>query len=319
MDRSARIWIAGGGRFTGGALARRLREAGCEQVLVGPEGREARDAAALDAFFARERPAYVFLLGGASGGIARNLREPAALMLDNLRLETAVIDAAHRHGVRKLLYLAAACVYPRDCDQPMQPAQLGSGPLEPTSEAYAMAKWTGLVLCGAYARQHGARFVSAIPANPFGPGASTSPEDGHVVEGLLRRFHEARRRADAEVVVWGTGAPRRDFLYVDDLADALLFLMERYDGAEPVNVSSGWELSIRELAGRIAQVVGFEGRIRFDPSRPDGAPRKVLDGAPLRALGWRPRASLDEALAATSRFVAAELAAPAGAGAAAHA
>lgn len=305
MDRAARIWIAGGERFTGSALARRLRAEGCGQLLGGEGTPDPRNAAAVDAFFARERPEYVFLLGGSSGGIARNEREPADLMLDNLRIEIAVLDAAHRHRVRKLLYLAAACIYPRDCEQPMRPAQLGTGPLEPTSEAYAMAKWAGIVLCRAYGRQHGAPFIVAIPANPFGPGAATSPEEAHVIEALLGRLHEARGSGEPEVVVWGSGAPRRDFLYVDDLADALVFLMERYEGPEPINVSGGGELSIRELAERMAKVVGFTGRLRFDTSRPDGAPRKALDGGPLRALGWRPATPLDEALAETSRFVAA--------------
>ena len=175
MERGARIWIAGGGSFLGRALARRLRTEGLEGLVGAGEGApDLRDPAAVESFFARERPEYVFLLGGRSGGIGRNLREPADLMLHNLRIETSVLPAAHRHGVRKLLYLAAACIYPRECEQPMRPAQLGSGPLEPTSEAYAMAKWAGLVLCRAYARQHGAPFVTAIPANPFGPGADTA-------------------------------------------------------------------------------------------------------------------------------------------------
>ncbi len=304
MDPGARIWIAGGGSFLGCALARRLRAEG-QTALPGVAGDapDLRDPAAVDAFVARERPEYIFLLGGRSGGIARNEREPADLMLDNLRVETSVVPAAHRHGVRKLLYLAAACIYPRDCEQPMRPAQLGSGPLEPTSEAYAMAKWTGLVLCRAYARQHGAPFVVAIPANPFGPGAETSAEGGHVVETLLRRMHEARERRDPEVVVWGSGRALRDWLYVDDLADACLFLMRHYDGPEPINVSGGAETSVAELAERVRKVVGFEGRLRFDPSRPEGAPRKVLDGEPLRRLGWAPRASLDGALAETYRWL----------------
>ncbi len=305
MERGARIWIAGGGSFLGRALARRLRAEGFEGLVGAGEGAspDLRDPAAVESFVARERPEYVFLLGGRSGGIGRNLREPADLMLDNLRIETSVLPAAHRHGVRKLLYLAAACIYPRDCEQPMRPAQLGSGPLEPTSEAYAMAKWTGLVLCRAYARQHGAPFVVAIPANPFGPGAETSAEGGHVVETLLRRMHEARERRDPEVVVWGSGRALRDWLYVDDLADACLFLMRHYDGPEPINVSGGAETSVAELAERVRKVVGFEGRLRFDPSRPEGAPRKVLDGEPLRRLGWAPRASLDGALAETYRWL----------------
>jgi GDP-L-fucose synthase len=302
MQTGARIWIAGGG-FVGQALAERLRRAGHAGLLEGPDP---RDPAAVDAFFARERPEYVFLLGGRSGGIARNQREPADLMLDNLRVETSVLPAAHRHGVRKLLYLAAACVYPRDCEQPMRPAQLGSGPLEPTSEAYAMAKWAGLVLCRAYARQHGAPFHAAIPANAFGPGAETRSDDAHVAEALLRRMHEARLRGDAEVVVWGTGRAVRDWLYVDDLADACVFLMERYAGEEPINVSGDAPTSVAELAERIRKLVGFEGRLRFDPGRPDGAPRKVLDGEPLRRLGWSPRAPLDDALAATYAWVRAQ-------------
>jgi GDP-L-fucose synthase len=304
MERGARIWIAGGGRFLGGALERRLRAAGHEALLgVGGAAPDLRDAAAVDAFFAKEKPEWVFLLGGRSGGIARNQREPADLMLDNLRVETSVLPAAHRYGVRKLLYLAAACIYPRECEQPMRPAQLGSGPLEPTSEAYAMAKWTGLVLCAAYARQYRLPFFVAIPANAFGPGAETRSEDAHVVEALLCRMHEARMRRDPEVVVWGSGRAVRDWLYVDDLADACVFLMERHTGEEPINVSGGAPTSVAELAERVRAVVGFEGRLRFDASRPDGAPRKVLDGEPLRRLGWTPRASFDEALAATYAWV----------------
>ena len=284
-------------------MARRLRESGFANLVgAGDAAPDLRDAEAVDEFFESERPEYVFLLGGRSGGIARNQREPAELMLDNLRIETALIPAAHRHGARKLLYLAAACIYPRDCEQPMRPAQLGTGPVEPTSEPYAMAKWAGLVLCRAFARQFGARFIAAIPANPFGPGDDTRSEDAHVVGALTRRMHEAKLRGDAEVVVWGTGRARRDFLFVDDLADALLFLMQRYDGVEPVNVSGASDVAIGELAERIQKVVGFGGRLRFDASRPDGAPRKTLDGEPLRALGWSPRHSLDAALAATYRW-----------------
>ena len=303
LETQARIFVAGGGALVGDAVVRRLRAAGFANLTgVGDAAPDLRDAAAVDAFFAGERPEFVFLLGGRSGGIARNLREPADLMLDNLRIETALIPAAHRHGVRKLLYLAAACIYPRDCEQPMRPAQLGSGPVEPSSEAYAMAKWAGLVLCRAFATQFGANFVTAIPANPFGPGDDTRSEDAHVVGALIRRMHEAKLRGDAEVVVWGTGRARRDFLYVDDLADALLFAMQRYEGPEPINVSGASDVAIGELAECIQKVVGFGGRLRFDTSRPDGAPRKTLDGAPLRALGWSPRHTLEEALAATYRW-----------------
>lgn len=314
MDTQARIFVAGGGALVGDALVRRLRDAGFANLAgVGDTAPDLRDAEAVDEFFATEQPEYVFLLGGRSGGIARNLREPAELMLDNLRIETALIPAAHRHGVRKLLYLAAACIYPRDCEQPMRPAQLGSGPVEPTSEAYAMAKWAGLVLCRAYARQYGAPFIATIPANPFGPGDDMRSEDAHVVGALIRRMHEAKQRGDAEVIVWGTGRARRDFLFASDLADALVFLMQRYDGEEPINVSGASDVAIGELAECIQKVVGFSGQLLFDASRPDGAPRKTLDGEPLRALGWSPRHALEEALAATYRwFVESE------SGAAAH-
>ncbi len=303
METQARIFVAGGGALVGDAVLRRLRSAGFANLVgCGDTEPDLRDADAVDEFFASERPDYVFLLGGRSGGIARNLREPAELMLDNLRLETALIPAAHRHGVRKLLYLAAACIYPRDCEQPMHPAQIGTGPVEPSSEAYAMAKWAGLVLCRAFAKQYGARFITAIPAVPFGPGEDTRSEDAHVVGALIRRMHEAKERGDAEVVVWGTGRARRDFLYVDDLADALVFLIQRYDGEEPINVSGASDVAIGELAECIQKVVGFSGRLRFDTTRPDGAPRKTLDGAPLRALGWSPQHTLEDALAATHRW-----------------
>jgi GDP-L-fucose synthase len=299
---SQRIFVAGSERFVGAALLRRLGRERC--VGLGDTAPDLRDAAAVDAFFARDRPDAVLLLGGRSGGIARNQREPASLMLDNLRVQSAVIPAAHRHGVAKLVFLAAACIYPRECEQPMHPAQLGTGPVEPTSEAYATAKWGGLALCRAFAQEHGARFVTAIPANPFGPGDDTRSEDAHVVGALLRRMHEAKLRRDAEVVVWGSGRARRDFLFVDDLADALVFVLERYeDTTTPINVSAGSDVAIAEIAERIQKTVRFEGRLVFDASRPDGAPRKTLDGSALAGMGWSPRASLDEALAETYRWM----------------
>lgn len=302
MTELRRILVAGSERFVGEALLRRLGRERC--MGLGDAAPDLRDAAAVDAFFARERPDAVFLIGGHSGGIARNQREPASLMLDNLRIQDAVIPAAHRYGVAKLVFVAAACIYPRACEQPMHPSLLGTGRVEPTSEAYAMAKSAGLALCRAFADEHGARFVTAIPANPFGPGDDTRSEDAHVVGALLRRMHEAKLRGDAEVAVWGSGRARRDFLYVDDLADALIFVLDRYDDATtPINVSAGSDVTIAEIAERIQKVVGFEGRLVFDTSRPDGAPRKTLDGSVLAALGWRPRVSLDDALAETHRWM----------------
>jgi len=312
LERDARIFVAGSPRFVGAALLRRLRAAGHANLIgLGADAPDLRHAPSVDTFFVRERPDYVFLLGGRSGGIQRNQREPASLMLDNLAIETAVLPAAQRHGVRKLVYLAAACIYPRECEQPMRPAQLGAGPVEPTSEAYAMAKWAGLVLCRALAQEHGSRFVTAIPANPFGPGDDTRSEDAHVVGALLRRMHEAKRRGDAEVAIWGSGRARRDFLFVDDLADALLFAMERWDdAATPFNVSGGSDLSIGEVAEAIQKTVGFTGRLVLDATKPDGAPRKTLDGSALATLGWTAKTPLADALAATYRAFLAEEAAP---------
>lgn len=281
-----------------------MRRLGADGIalLAGLADDALRDAAAVEAFFAREKPTHVFLLGGRSGGIQRNQREPASLMLDNLAIETAVLPAAARHGCRKLVYLAAACIYPRECEQPMRPEHLGTGPVEPTSEAYAMAKWAGLVLCRALAQEHGVRFVTAIPANPFGPGDDTRSADAHVVGALLRRMHEAKQRGDTEVALWGSGRARRDFLYVDDLADALVFVMERWDDVmTPCNVSGGTDLSIGEVAEAIQKTVGFAGKLVLDATKPDGAPRKTLDGAALAALGWRPKTLLADALAATYR------------------
>jgi GDP-L-fucose synthase len=253
----------------------------------------------VEAFFSAAKPESVVFAAGRSGGIAANLRLPADLMLDNLLSAAHVLDAARRHGTGKLLYLASSCAYPRECPQPMRPGHLMTGPLEPSNEAYATAKIAGLVLCQALRRQYGAPFISAIPANAFGPGDDFSPEDGHVIASLLRRMHEAKEAGAPEVAVWGTGAPVRDFIFVDDLARACVFLLESHDGEIPVNVGSGSGTSIRELAAEVAKAVGYRGRVVFDPSRPDGMMRKVLDTGPLSALGFTTFTPLPEALAAT--------------------
>jgi GDP-L-fucose synthase len=304
LHRNASILVAGAETFVGAALVGRLRARGYPRVLGGdvPE-RDLRDAASVEELFAATNPDAVVLAAGRSGGIARNQREPADLLLDNLLVQTAVIEAAHRHRVSKLLFLASACIYPRECPQPMRPEQIGTGPIEPTSQAYATAKIAGLEMCRAFARQYGDRFVTAIPANVFGPGDDVDPEDSHVVGALLCRMHAAKLRGDPEVVIWGSGRVRRDFLFVGDLAAACEFLLREYDGVEPINVSSGSDVAIAELAERIRRVVGYEGRLLFDPHRPDGAPLKTLDAGPLRALGWKPETSLDEGLAATYRWL----------------
>jgi len=300
MDRSSPVFVAGGETLIGSAVLRALERAGFDRLTGWETGEvDLTDSAQVDAFFASARPAYVFLAAGRSGGIAANTRCPADLMLDNLTVQTNVIHAAHRHGVEKLLYLASSCCYPRDCPQPMREEYLLTGPLEPTNEAYATAKIAGIKLCRAFRKQHGDRFICAIPANAFGPGDDFSLEDSHVVAALLRRMHEARLAGAPEVEVWGTGKPKRDFIYADDLAEACLLLMEKYDEAEPVNVGSSTGISIAEAAYAAKEVVGYEGTLRFNADRPDGMPIKILDCRKVAALGWRPRRSFSAALKET--------------------
>jgi GDP-L-fucose synthase len=230
----------------------------------------------------------VFFVGGISGGIEFNRTHPADLIRDNLLTTLNVVDAAHRHGVTKLLDLASSCAYPRAAAQPLRVESLTTGPLEPTSEAYATAKLAGWKLCDAYRRQHGCRFVTAFPANAFGPHDDFDPANGHVIPALIRRMHEAREEAAPAVTIWGSGQPRREFIYSRDLADACIFAMEQYEGEAPINLGGGTDLTIAEAARTIAEVLGYRGRIAFDSSKPDGAPRKALDSSGLFEMGWRP-------------------------------
>jgi GDP-L-fucose synthase len=253
----------------------------------------------VDAFIARVRPGAVVVASVRSGGIAANMRHPADFLQENLAADTSVIAAAHRHRVPKLLYLGSSCMYPRACAQPMRVEDLMTGPLEPTSEAYATAKLAGLALVRAHRRQHGDDFIAAIPADAFGPGDDFSDEGAHVVAALIRRFHEAKDRQAPTATVWGTGRARRDFLFVDDLADACLLLLDRYTGDAPINVGGGADVPIAELAGLIRDVVGYAGALVFDAAKPDGMPRKTLDTAPLAALGFTPATGLRAGLAAT--------------------
>jgi len=300
VNETSRIYVAGGDALIGAALRERLRANGYTNLVGEPPGEP--DLACpwqVEDFFAAERPEYVFVAAGPSGGIRANQSYPARLMRDNLLMTVHVVHAAHHHGVSKLLYLASSCSYPRLAPQPMRVASLMTGPLEPTNEAYAMAKLAGLVLCQAYRRQYGAPFITAIPANAFGPHDDFSAEDSHVIPGLVRRFHEARCCGQAEVRIWGSGSPRREFLYSRDLADACLFVMRNYDGDKPINLGGGQELSIADTASAIAAVVGYRGRLSFDTSRPDGMPLKGLDAQPLRKLGWTPSTPFRTALAET--------------------
>ncbi|MBM4048356.1 MAG: GDP-L-fucose synthase [Planctomycetes bacterium] len=303
MDKQSRIYVAGAETLIGSALLRQLERQG-HRNLVGQPGHapDLADGAQVDAFFARTKPEFVFFAAGKSGGIRANQKYPADLMIDNLLAACHVIQAAHRHGVKKLLYLASSCSYPKHCPQPMRVESLLTGPLEPTNEAYAVAKLAGLKLCQAYRQQHGANFICGIPADAFGPGDDFSPEDSHVVPALIRRMHEAKLAHAASVEIWGTGSPRREFIFADDLADACLFAMRHYDGPEPLNLGGGSNLSIKELAETIQAVVGFAGELRFDTSKPDGMPLKGLDSSRLLALGWRPQTPFRDALEATYQW-----------------
>jgi len=303
MDRSARIFVAGHRGLVGAAIVRALQARGFGGLLL--RSRQELDLTrqdAVDAFFAEQRPEYVFLAAARVGGIHANSTYPADFIRDNLQLQTNVIDAAYRHGVRKLLFLGSSCIYPKLAPQPIAESSLLTGPLEPTNEWYAIAKIAGLKMAQAYRRQYGFDAISAMPTNLYGPGDNFNLENSHVLPALIRRFHEARERGAGHVTLWGTGTPRREFLHVDDAADACLFLMEHYDGEEPVNVGCGEDVTIRELAERVRDAVGFAGRIEFDTGRPDGTPRKLLDVTRLTSLGWRPRIPLADGVASTYRW-----------------
>ena len=300
MKATSRVYVAGGDTLLGAALLERLQAAG-HQNLVGlpPDEPDLTVAGQVEDFFAEARPDYVFVTAGKSGGIRANQTYPAELMLHNLLVTAHVLQSAHAQGVEKLLYLASSCCYPREAPQPLRVEALMTGPLEPTNEAYATAKLAGMKLCAGYRRQNGAAFITAIPANPFGPNDDFHPDRGHVIPALIHKLHEAKLRADPEVVLWGTGTPQREFIYSKDLADACLFVMKHYDEAEPLNLGGGAVLSIAEAAWAVTEVVGYEGRVCFDPSRTDGMSFKALDASKLRALGWQPATSFRTALEET--------------------
>ncbi|MCP4852751.1 MAG: GDP-L-fucose synthase [Actinomycetia bacterium] len=300
MDRSAPLFVAGHRGLVGSAIVRRLKDEGFTDLrTVGRDDLDLRDQAAVDAWFDAERPQYVFLVAGTVGGIHANSTRPAEFLYDNLMIHGTVVQAAHRTGVDKLLYLGSSCIYPRHATQPITEEALLSGPLEPTNEGYALAKIAGIKLCETYRRQYGDDFISAMPTNLYGPGDNFDLEGGHVLPALMRRFHEARLAGDDSVTVWGTGTARREFLHVDDLADACLHLMDHYSAPGHVNVGTGIDLTIRELAEAIRDLVHPDGALVFDTSKPDGMPRKVLDVSRLAALGWTASTPLSDGLAAT--------------------
>lgn len=306
-----RVWVAGHRGMVGSALVRRLVREDCEILTVTRQECDLRRQEAVERWLGVARPDVVVIAAAKVGGIAANDRFPAEFLYDNLMIEANLIHAAHRVGVAKLLFLGSSCIYPRQAPQPMPEDCLLEGPLEPTNQWYAVAKIAGIKLCQAYRRQHGSDFISAMPTNLYGPGDNFDLATSHVVPALLAKMHAARVEGADEVEIWGTGRPRRELLHVDDLADACVHLLKVYSDEQHLNVGYGQDLSIAELAALIRRIVGFGGRLRFNPERPDGTPQKLLDTTRLDALGWRPRIPLDAGLAATYRWYLDHLADPA--------
>ncbi|MFF9348901.1 GDP-L-fucose synthase family protein [Streptomyces sp. NPDC014734] len=299
LRAGARVFVAGHRGLVGSAVARALTAAGHEVITRGRDRLDLRDAGRTVAFLREVRPDAVVLAAARVGGIMANDTQPVQFLEDNLRIQLSVVAGAHAAGAERLLFLGSSCIYPRRAPQPIPESALLTGPLEPTNEAYALAKIAGLVQIRSYRRQYGASYISAMPTNLYGPGDNFDLETSHVLPALIRRFHEARRDGAPSVTLWGTGRPRREFLHVDDLAAACLLLLERYDGEDPVNVGCGHDLSISELAATVGEVTGYRGRVEWDASKPDGAPRKLLDTTRLAALGFTPRISLRDGIAAT--------------------
>jgi GDP-L-fucose synthase len=303
MDLNARVFVAGHRGLVGSALVRRLTREGYRNLLTATrEQLDLRDQAAVNYWFRANRPEFVILAAGTVGGILANSTRPAEFIYDNMMMHATVVHAAHLHEVKKLLYLGSSCIYPRESSQPIAEEQLLTGPLEPTNEAYAIAKIAGIKLCQTYRQQYGRDFISAMPTNLYGENDNFDLTSSHVVPALMRKFHEARIAGETDVVVWGTGKPRREFLHVDDLADACLFLMRNYDGSGHINVGTGQDLTIGELADLVRSVVHPGAKIVFDTSKPDGMPRKLLDVSRLHALGWRHSIDLADGIASTYRW-----------------
>ncbi|MBF0162078.1 MAG: GDP-L-fucose synthase, partial [Magnetococcales bacterium] len=300
MNKEEAIFVAGHQGLVGSAILRALRRRGFTNLLTRTRAElELTNQADVQSFFAQTRPSYVFVAAAKVGGIHANSTYPAEFIYSNLQVETNCIDAAWRNGVKKLLFLGSSCVYPRMAPQPIREEYLLSGPLEPTNEWYAIAKIAGIKLCQAYRRQYGFNAISAMPTNLYGPGDNFHPENAHVLPALMLRLHEAKLRGDPSVVIWGTGTPWREFLHVDDLADACLLLMERYEQEETINIGAGVDLTIAELVALLKRVIGYSGEIVFDHSKPDGMMKKLLDVSKITALGWQPTISLERGVQET--------------------
>ena len=297
-----RVWVAGHRGMVGNALVRRLRSEACEVITLAREQVDLRRQRELERWMLETRPHAIIMAAATVGGILANDTRPGEFLYDNLAIELNVIEAARQTGVEKLLFLGSSCIYPREAAQPMSEDALLTGPLEPTNQWYAIAKIAGVMLCRAYRRQYGCDFISAMPTNLYGPGDTFDLQASHVVPALIAKAHAARDSAEGEIVVWGSGTPRREFMYVDDLADALIFLLKHYSGDAHVNIGTGSDVTIRELAETVARVVGVSGKLRFDSSKPDGTPRKLLDSGKMKALGWSPTTSLEDGLSKTYQW-----------------
>jgi GDP-L-fucose synthase len=310
MDKSSsahsgirrRIWVAGHRGMVGSAILRRLAREDVEILSVDRRDVDLRERDAVRQWVARAKPDVIVLAAAKVGGILANNSYPVDFLFDNLAIETSVIQAAHLADVERLVFLGSSCIYPKFAPQPITEDALLTGPLEPTNEWYAIAKIAGIKMCQAYRRQYGRRYISVMPCNLYGKNDNFDLSTSHALPALIRKFHAAKIAGEPEVLVWGTGTPLREFLYVDDLADAVVFLMDHYDGSEPINCGAGSDISIRQLAELIGRVTGFEGKLVFDTSKPDGTPRKLMDSSRLRALGWRPKTSLDDGIREVYRW-----------------
>lgn len=303
MNRFPRVFVAGHRGLVGSAILRRLEQLGVANILTATRDQlDLRDQAAVNYWFRANRPECVYLVAGTVGGIMANSTRPAEFIYDNMMIHATVVHSAHLFGVKKLLYLGSSCIYPRLASQPMKEEELLNGPLEPTNEAYAIAKIAGIKLCQSYRTQYGCDFISAMPTNLYGPNDNFDLASSHVLPAMIRKFHDARAEGRSEVSIWGSGQPRREFLHVDDLADACVFLMNNYDGASHINVGTGEDVSIAELADMVRRVVHPSAQIVYDSSKPDGAPRKLLDVTRLHSLGWQHRISLGEGIQQTYQW-----------------
>ena len=300
MHPDARIYVAGHRGLVGSALVRRLKEQGYKNlILASSDELDLRNQGAVEAFYHKHHPEYVFVAAAKVGGILANDTYPAEFLYDNLMIEANLIHGAYRHGVKKLLLLGSTCIYPRLAPQPLKEEYLLTGPLESTNEWYAIAKIAGIKLCQAYSKQYGCRFISVMPTNMYGPGDNFDLKTSHVLPALIRKFHEASIQGDANVTIWGSGTPRREFLHVDDCADACVYLMNLYEESDIINIGSGEDISIHDLALLIKSVVGFAGGIVYDKTKPDGTPRKLVDISKIRRAGWSPAINLEEGIRTT--------------------